>query len=205
MSPVLQSWMSQPSSKCVVIKAIAEDREIAGWACWAFRDFDGRKSVSPEGKKEGTTNVEQNHKKELEAIQSSKVLAPIQRLNTMTDASMSYWQARLSCSYSSPEPAHMILVAISILPPYQSQGAGSLLISYGTDIADARKVHCWVSSSDSGYRVFQKGGFEEVGRLELDLDLFAEAGCKNQAREDGKWGEYCWRYMRREARSKKQV
>lgn len=62
-------------------------------------------------------------------------------------------------------------------------------------------MYCWVSSSDGGFRAFEKNGFKEVGLLALDLDEFVGEGVRGGSLDavDEKWGEYVWRYMRREA------
>jgi acylphosphatase len=78
---------------------------------------------------------------------------------------------------------------------------GSALIGWGTRIADKEGVSCWVHSLDNGRVAIQKMGFEEAGRLEVGLDDFSGA-VRNEEREDGKWGKYVFRYMRRDAAPK---
>lgn len=73
-----------------------------------------------------------------------------------------------------------------------------MLIRWGTGIADAEGVCCWVYSSDKGWTAFQKGGFGEVGQLDVELDDFA-GEVRNEGGEDERWRKYVFRYMRREA------
>lgn len=117
----------------------------------------------------------------------------IEELGAITGGSLREWEAKLT-----PEGSKCaILCAIPVLPAYQGKGVGSALIRWGTRIADAEGVYCWVSSSDGGWTAFQKSGFAEVGRLEVELDNFA-GSAKNEEGDDGKWGNYVFRYMRRD-------
>lgn len=198
MGPALESWISLLPSRCVVMKAVLPNGEIAGWACWGFKGFE----VIPPKTYTSTPahsipDRDPAHAKEIEAIRSDPSLSKIQRLNKITNASMIHFSSLLSPSHVK----HLILIAISISPLYQGQGIGSSLISYGTRIADERGVYCWVSSSDGGFRAFEKNGFKEVGLLALDLDEFVGEGVRGGSLDavDEKWGEYVWRYMRREA------
>jgi predicted N-acetyltransferase YhbS len=89
----------------------------------------------------------------------------------------------------------MILVTISVLSAYQGKGIGSGLIRWGTSIADKEGVYSWVHTSDNGRLAFQKMGFREVRKLEVELDDFAGT-MWNEEREDERWGRYIFRYMR---------
>lgn len=139
-------------------------------------------------------------------------MKPIERLNATTNLSMTFVNTHLSHPSNTsphlplPSPAptpakHVCLIALTISPLNQGHGVGASLISFGTSIADAHRVYSWVSSSQDGSGFFAKMGYEEVGRWELDLDLMDYCGgVANPHVEDGKWGVYCWPYMRREAR-----
>lgn len=48
-----------------------------------------------------------------------------------------------------------------------------------------------------GWTAFKKMRFGEVGRLEVELEDFSGTA-RNEEREDGKWGKYVFRYMRRD-------
>ncbi|KAF9909586.1 hypothetical protein BX616_011126 [Lobosporangium transversale] len=97
------------------------------------------------------------------------------------------------------------IYGISVAPAYQGQGIGSALLKWGTDKADEEGVSCWVSSSMSGWPAFAKAGFVEVGRLELNLDDYAQgikrkirSGEDSVVKREEDWGTYIWRWMRRD-------
>ncbi|KAE9373444.1 hypothetical protein N431DRAFT_406943 [Stipitochalara longipes BDJ] len=199
MTGGLENWLSRLQEKCTVMKAVTSEGKIVGWACWFFSGFvHGEGDHAPieiqvekpvqkeevkefEEKNEGLQDLEEEKKK-------------IAQLGSITGGSMREWEARLT----PPGSKCLILVAIPVLPAYQGKVVGSALIRWGTSIADAEGVYCWVSSSDGGWTAFQKSKFGEVGRLEVELDDFAGA-VKNKEVEDGKWGKYVFRYMRRDA------
>jgi GNAT superfamily N-acetyltransferase len=185
------------------MKADMADGEVVGFAIWAFGGFehvfegeDVAAPAAPVIKKDQQQDQEgKEEEKEDEVQEESKTKTKIQELAEITNASMKEWQARLM----PPGSRCIVLVAISVLPDYQGQGVGSALIKWGTEIADREGVYCWVSSSDKGWGAFQKMGFREVERLSINLDDFADEGIRNERREDGKWGDYTFHYMRREA------
>lgn len=108
----------------------------------------------------------------------------IQHLKTIEDEENDYWVEifKNKCMY---------IVATSVAPAHQGQGVGSALIRWGTAQADQDRVDCWVHSSDSGWKAFEKNGFKEKRRLDLELDEYA-----NEPREGG-WGKYTFRYGQR--------
>ena len=179
--------------------------EVAGWACWGFRGFQEQEACPP-SIPEPEPEPEPEHRpsdKDKERVEKTKqevpephhLLPEIQQLARLTDRAMSHYSALLA---PFPTTKYLILVAIAVLPSYQGLGIGSSLIAYGTSVADERGVFTWVSSSDAGYKAFEKQGFKEIGRLELDLDDFAEDGVRNEMTKDGKWGRYVWRWMKRD-------
>lgn len=211
MTEALKSWTSRPKEKCVVINAVTDEGEIVGWACWAFAGFewDGQSLILG---KNSTLKVkakkDEDRQKKETSKQAPTIFPPpppitttgtkIQQLGQLSGGAMSHYSSLLT----PPGARFCILVAINLLPAYQSLGIGSRLISFGTAIADAEGIYVWVSSNDKGYRAFQKAGFREVGRLELCLDDFAQDGegtkFEDGESEEGKWEAYVWRYMRRE-------
>jgi len=78
---------------------------------------------------------------------------------------------------------------------------GSALMRALKELTDKERAWCWVHSSVNGAPAFEKNGFEEVGRIELDLDEFAQGDSDREklARKDGdgKWEKYAWKYMTR--------
>lgn len=61
-------------------------------------------------------------------------------------------------------------------PKFQRRGLGSQLVKYGLEKADGDEVMVYLSGSPMGVPVYRKLGFEEVGRLELDLSDFGGEG-----------------------------
>ncbi|KAF8866751.1 hypothetical protein BDZ45DRAFT_768523 [Acephala macrosclerotiorum] len=214
MTGALESWTSRPRETCAVIKAVTTEGEIVGWACWAFTGFEWNGQSPAMGhnpaQKVKAKKQEEGERKAATTIAPSTQLPPppsisttgakIQQLGQLSGGAMSHYSSLLT----PPDSKCCILVAINLLPSYQSLGIGSRLISFGTSIADQEGIYSWVSNSDKGYRAFEKAGYKEVGRLELCLDDFAEdeegMGVRDGESEggDGRWGDYVWRYMRRE-------
>jgi GNAT superfamily N-acetyltransferase len=92
-------------------------------------------------------------------------------------------------------------VGISVLPEVQSQGVGSALLGWATQLADENDASAWIHLSDNlgGVRALERKGFKEVNRLEVDLDHYATKPRPG----GGVWGSYTFRYFRREAQSQK--
>jgi predicted N-acetyltransferase YhbS len=201
MAPVLESWMSTSSRRCSVIKAVNGEGAIVGWVSWGFRGVDGPPfEVTEEGGRVvGGVGDEAEVASKRNEGGTPEQKAKIAELEEITTASMVHWQAKLmpggcKCMY---------IIAVSVLPSYQGMGVGRALIRWGTRLADEKGVICWVHSSDRGWRVFEKEGFGEVGRLSVELDEYA-GGVRSDGSEggggNGKWGRYVWRYMVRPAR-----
>ncbi|KAK4954670.1 hypothetical protein LTR10_008103 [Elasticomyces elasticus] len=91
-------------------------------------------------------------------------------------------------------PKRIFLMSLAVDPRYQDQGVGSLLVKWGTDVADRAGAFSWVQSSEGGWRFYEKHGFKEVDHLTVNLDDWASHSSEEQER----WGEYTWRYGVRE-------
>lgn len=218
MASALKSWMTLPKGRIVVLQAVEEGSgEIAGWAAWAGKGIemawkDERAATATE---ESSTqefqskNIGNEASKEEDDNSNAEAEQPkpsrqILALETLTNDTMTFWASH----FSGPSPEHsphLILISIAIHPSHQGCGVGSSLINWGTSVADSHGVFSWVSSSDGGYRVFEKAGFRDVGRLAVELDEFAigidGARVRNPDAQglDGKWGMYTWRWMKRDA------
>jgi L-amino acid N-acyltransferase YncA len=213
MTSALESWISRPLEKGPVVKAVTDAGKIVGWAAWSFVGFehhfedDTSSSTCPEtGMKEERRGKKESDEEKRE--EESLIFLPpnlpardpthskIQHLSYLTSTTMSHYSSLLT---PSPPNKTLILIAINIAPLYQGQGVGTALIKQGTKIADEVGAKSWVSSSHDGYRVFERCGFREVGRLEVRLDDFVDVDDEDE--EDGgkrEWGEYVWRYLVRE-------
>ena len=210
--------MTLPKGRIVVLQAVEEGSgEIAGWAAWAGKGIemawkDERAATTTE---ENSTqefqskNIGDEASKEEDDNSNTEAEQPkpsrqILALETLTNDTMTFWASHFSDPSPEPSP-HLILISIASHPSHQGCGVGSSLINWGTSVADSHGVFCWVSSSDGGYRVFEKAGFREVGRLAVELDEFAVGVDGERVRNpgargpDGKWGMYTWRWMKRDA------
>jgi GNAT superfamily N-acetyltransferase len=176
------------------MKPIMPDGEVAGLVVWAFGGLSTclrarmlllLQLLTLPTKRKLKSRIKRGKRTEMKCRRENQKQRPRPKeLGEITNASMQEWQTRLM----PPGSCCMVLVAISVLREYQGQGIGSALIKWRTEITDSEGVYCWVSSSDKGWRAFQKMGFREVGRLSVDLDGFADEGLRNELREDGKWG-----------------
>jgi hypothetical protein len=115
-----------------------------------------------------------------------------------SDSQLRYATHMLSAS--RPSEAHLILQGLFVQPTFQNFGIGTALLTQLTRRADAAKLACWVHASPASHGVYEKAGFREVGRLEVDLGEFVGTG-DGKARVKGNgWGGYVFRYMVRDAR-----
>lgn len=57
-------------------------------------------------------------------------------------------------------------------PAYQGNGAGSLLLKWGTDVAAEKSLPCFLLSTDSGHGLYRRRGFRDSEALELDGSTF---------------------------------
>ncbi|KAF7965078.1 hypothetical protein HWV62_45767 [Athelia sp. TMB] len=205
MSGALQHWMSRPS-KYPVLKAVRSG-EILGWMCWGYSGYDAEaniKAAEENQTEESEPRVRKNirasayyetsEKDDTPAIEQDEATTAaddtpekIKCLKAIEDKENDYWDEILSHKC-------MFIVATAVSPSHQGQGVGSALIRWGTAQADLDEVSCWVHSSDSGWKAFEKNGFKEHRRLELELDEYAD---KPREGGDGKWGKYIFRYMQR--------
>lgn len=192
--------------KVQCIKAVDNaSGNILGYVCWGFRGYtrenvptlagqgvgqekfktqeEAPKALEPETKASETSEGEES-KAEKDKDDH------IKRLTAITDADMQNWMAKLM-----PEGTKcMFIVTLSVDPNYVSHGVGSALMDWGTGYADKDGVFCWVHASDGSHVFYAKHGFEKVGELTVDLDEFATAPAPDN---DGKWGQYTFRYMKR--------
>ncbi|KAK6435354.1 hypothetical protein LTR95_008455 [Oleoguttula sp. CCFEE 5521] len=86
---------------------------------------------------------------------------------------------------------HWYLEIVATDPAYQGQGAGSQILRWGTERADADDVEAYLEAAPDAVRLYEKFGFREAGRT----DTFIE-----NERVNGEW--YRNLYMLRPAAKK---
>lgn len=200
----MTAYLSQQavSPRTVLLKAVDNETDnIAGWVLWSFRGFavdktaEIRDAVPHAATQFTSTTPTQTTGKTALKDQSEKVDIdendPIKQLEKMTDADMKSWMTKLmpdgtKCMYVS---------SLCVAPKWQSKGVGSALLQWGTKTADAAGVFIWVHSSADAWEMYAKYGFNVIGTLDVDLDQYAPAPASDN---DGKWGHYVFRYMKRE-------
>ncbi|KAK2009030.1 acetyltransferase [Colletotrichum eremochloae] len=195
MAQALASWVDHPKVDVVVAEHPPGSGALVGWAGWARRGFAGDADRPlDDGPSEEPT---------ADAYLGGRAAGTVAELGELTDASMEYWVQRFM-----PEGARCrFLCSFVVHPDLQSRGVGSRLMRWGTDKADAEPgVYCWAQSSMGGRAAFERHGFREAGRLEADLDAFAEGKTPGEENEHitgsrDTWGKYVWVYMRRDARA----
>lgn len=75
-----------------------------------------------------------------------------------------------------PEGLYYELCELRTSPRFQRRGLGSQLVNFGLEKADHDGLPCYLSGSPMGVPVYTKLGFEEVGRLQVDLKEYGGEG-----------------------------
>lgn len=188
MAEGIREWLLSPKVDLLYAKD-ASTGEKVGWVAWTRRGFAGDKDVAYSDLPE---------EPESNPVRGSEASKTIGDLEAMTNASMMSWSRKLMPNGCQCR----VIIAINVHPRYQSKGVGSKLIEWGTSKADQEPgTYCWVSSSMGGVRAFEKHGFQEVGRLEADLDEYSEGRGKPIGAGTEKWGVYSWIYLKRKSRA----
>lgn len=188
----LKSWLDSPKVDLIVAEIAGKP---VGWVGWARRGFAGDADLPLAGP------AEEPQADTAGAVDPAK-RRTIKDLEDLTNASMQYWVCRLM-----PDGRQCrIVVSCVVHPDDQGQGIGSKLIRWGTEKVDREGSFCWVQSSMSAVNAYEKYGFREVGRLEADLDVYAEGKTPGERYEKvtgsrESWGKYEWVYMRRAAKA----
>ncbi|KAJ9640330.1 hypothetical protein H2199_005869 [Coniosporium tulheliwenetii] len=60
---------------------------------------------------------------------------------------------------------HVLLNILFTLPTYQRHGCGTMMVKWGTDLADRLSVLAWVEGSPAGWRLYNTHGFEELEKI----------------------------------------
>ncbi|KAF2443203.1 hypothetical protein P171DRAFT_362972 [Karstenula rhodostoma CBS 690.94] len=65
---------------------------------------------------------------------------------------------------------HLALNWMAVLPTCRGKGIGSLLMSIGTERADALGVECWMEASGMGKKLYEKHGFRSLFKMHFDME-----------------------------------
>ncbi|KAJ7844200.1 acyl-CoA N-acyltransferase [Mycena leptocephala] len=178
--------------KCTIIKAVDDESgKILGMCGWGKWNFDGSKPAPAEGEEDPRT--EEYRPKPLPADHK-----PIDVLKKIGSDSMNEWQMKLNPMGGK----NMYIFGISVDPAEQGKGVGSALLKFGTDMCDEHQCYAWVHASMAGYPVFYKAGFREIGRLEVNLDDYADGVKWIKDGKEQDWGMYTFRYCKYEPKPK---
>ena len=174
----ISDWLSAPQAH--VIKAISPTTgEILGSVCWVQRGYHPR-PPQPEQTRGRLTSG------------SSEQKTKVQQLEDLTDAHFAQFMSDIM-----PEGTKCWFIAsLIVAPKFQGMGVGRALMGWGTERAEEDGVFAWVHASEGSWKSYEACGFEVVRTLRLGLDDFAEGEAIGMGPgEEGKWGEYWFRYM----------
>ena len=61
------------------------------------------------------------------------------------------------------------MTSFGVLPKYQGQGYGSLLLKKCNEIADERNLPLFLSAFPGAYDLYVKHGYEEISHADIDI------------------------------------
>ncbi|KXT01827.1 hypothetical protein AC578_1995 [Pseudocercospora eumusae] len=197
MQGALAYWLNQsPGMMDLTVAEDASTKTVIGWVAWVYRGFNSAESHARRERE--LKQLHDDHTQDNQPIPPSPMeesttseISARARLEKYTGEHLDVWMKRLmplgtKCMYVS---------SIVVHPSHQGKGIGSALIHRGIAQADEEKVYCWVHASEYGAKVFERQGFESVGKLELDLDRWNTEGVVPP--DGSRWGIYTFKYMRR--------
>ena len=79
-------------------------------------------------------------------------------------------------------PGRAVLNLLDTHPDHQRRGAGAMLVRWGTEMADAAGLPCYLEGSEPGYQLYRKNGFEDVENLDWDLREWGPPGSQGVCR-----------------------
>ncbi|KAK6204079.1 hypothetical protein LQW54_008433 [Pestalotiopsis sp. IQ-011] len=186
MAAGARSWIESP--RAVLIKAVDDrDGTIVGSCAWGFRGVDMDASPGPgAAAADDEAAIKENQVGGEEPAGAERV----KELEATTSKHMFDFMGRVM-----PEGSKcMFIGGITVDPAHEGQGVGSLLLRWGAAHADRLGAFSWVHSSEAGWPLFRRHGYEEVDRLTFDLDEYAAGPPCGVFAGREKWGEYTFRY-----------
>ncbi|KAI9685477.1 MAG: hypothetical protein M1820_010789, partial [Bogoriella megaspora] len=154
---MLAQQISDPS--WLIIKAVEiRTDNITGWASWL--------KVGYEDAKEGDRAQESPHVSDEPLDKKS-----FKDLRCYTSAhqrrALGQWMSGKRC---------LKLNSFFTDPQFQRRGVGTMLLRWGTDLADCDGVPCYLSSTPAGYAVYHANGFRVRESLDVDLREWGPQG-----------------------------
>ncbi|KAL0935130.1 GNAT family [Colletotrichum truncatum] len=191
MRKSIQSWISDPDAR--LLKATDANDQVIGWSCWITKEAQQSETTTgTESKPENETVREGAAPEELSKRKAEPPQDPARALGGLMFKDRVAWEEK----YLKGK-RYAVLQGLATDPLYQRRGIGTKLVQQGLEEIDAEGLPCWIHASPSSYKLYEKAGFQEVGRNDYDLDEWAPGG-KNGNRG---WGRYTFRHMLRPART----
>ncbi|KAL3418659.1 acetyltransferase [Phlyctema vagabunda] len=72
--------------------------------------------------------------------------------------------------------SYLFLHILVVLPEFHGRGVGSALLKDGLATANEASLPTWLESSERGYRVYRKFGFEDVDEFDIDRAKYGGEG-----------------------------
>ncbi|KAF9875684.1 putative acetyltransferase [Colletotrichum karsti] len=191
MRDAIQEWIADPTAK--LMQAVDTDGRVLGWSCWILKEATPTESEAEDpaatlvsdtsdSKPAPDTPAEETREKPKDP---ARVLGGLM------------YKDRVSMEDNHLKgKTYMVLQGLATDPLYQRRGIATKLIEKGLEGIDADGLPCWIHASPSSYTVYERAGFQEVGRNDYDLDEWAPGG-KGGNRG---WGRYTFRHMIRKAK-----
>ncbi|GKT44796.1 uncharacterized protein ColSpa_04977 [Colletotrichum spaethianum] len=173
MAKSIQRWMSDPTAK--LTKALDANGKLVGWSCWILKT-KYEEGTMPAPRSESNTrpsNAEAGQAKpEPPAAQKKEEQSappdPARVLGGLMYKDMTSWEEKHLKGKN-----YMVLQALATDPSHQRQGIATKLVQHGLEEVNSQGLPCWIHASPTSYTLYEKAGFEEVGRSDYDLDEWA--------------------------------
>ncbi|ETS80251.1 hypothetical protein PFICI_07780 [Pestalotiopsis fici W106-1] len=202
LSKSIETWMSDPNAQ--LIKAVATNEEdIVGYACWVTEDAAPEAKHNPTKPESVSKTVGEQQPQEITGANdndSVRHAAPdLQQQKPLPQDLGKLMRQDLVARKRElvGNERHLVLQALVTDPQWQNRGIGAQLVRWGTIRADVEGLACWAHASPSGFGVYLRAGFQELGSSEYALDDYLPES------EQGKsqWGTYTFRYMVRRSKA----
>ncbi|KAI9794963.1 MAG: hypothetical protein M1833_007337 [Piccolia ochrophora] len=66
--------------------------------------------------------------------------------------------------------AHVLLFILFTVPEFQRRDAGSMMLKWGTDLADHLFLPMWVEASEHGYHLYESHGFQSKEKVHVQTE-----------------------------------